>query len=393
MRRFIALMTFVIPFIVDAQLKVWVSYNDEEFAVFNQLVTAFEESTSIEVNVQRIPFEGQEQKILTACATRTAPDLARVDCAFLGKLAHRHALLDIDIGELADKIVPVALQSCILNGKLYGVPDQLTCVCLFYNKKLFREAGLDPNKPPATWAEFLEYAQKLTDPSKGIYGFAMRNTLWWTLPFFYSFGANFIEDNTCVLNSPEAVAALQFKVDLYRKYKVEPGAWKSGAIDPDMGFQNEKYAMVLNGPWKIKLLKAIGIDFGVAPIPAGKKGGYTTIGGTNFVIFRGTKHKDEAVEFIKFIVSKESQIIWANELGQVPVNMEAFPYVDTTRHPYLKVFLYQLQYAIARPVLADYPAIENVANPIMEAALIGDKPVKEALALIVDKINAILQEE
>ena len=83
MRRFIALMTVVIPFIVDAQLKVWVSYNDEEFAVFKQLVTAFEESTGIEVNVQRIPFEGQEQKILTACATRTAPDLARVDLSLI----------------------------------------------------------------------------------------------------------------------------------------------------------------------------------------------------------------------------------------------------------------------------------------------------------------------
>ncbi len=375
------------------QLKIWVSYNDEEFAVFKEIVKDFEQKTGIKVDVQRIPFEGQEQKILTACATRSTPDIARIDCAFLGKLALKNAIEEIDIGELKDKLLPAAVKSAMIGEKLFGVPDQITFILLFYNKKLFKEAGLDPEKPPKTWDEFVEYAKKLTNPEKGIYGFAMRNTLWWTLPFFYCWGAEFIKDKKCVLNSEEAVKALQFKVDLYQKYKVEPGAWKAGAVDPDMGFQNEKYAMVLNGPWKIKSLKEMGIDFGIAKIPEGPAGSYTAIGGTYMVIFRGTKHKKEAEEFLKYLVSKEVQIKWANELGQVPVNLESFSGLDMKKHPYFSVLIEQMKTARARPILEDYSQIENIANPLMEAALMGQKSVKEALDEITKRINEILEGE
>lgn len=377
-------------------ITIWVTYNDEEYRVFKEIVGDYEELKGVKVDVQRIPFSGTEQKVLTALATRTTPDIGRVDYSFVSKLATRGGISSLDeLGarKLADELVPAAVSGNIINGKIYGIPDQTNCICLFYNKKLFREAGLDPEKPPSTWDEFVSYGKKLTDREKGIFGFGMRNTLWWTLPFFYTFGARFMEEGRCVLNTEEAETALQFKVALYSEYEIEAGAWKSGAVNPDMGFQNEKYAMVLNGPWNIKTLLNIGIDFGVGMIPKGPAGTATTVGGTNMVIFRGAKDKELAFDFLKFLVSEENQARWANELGQIPVNMNSFGDVDLGKHPYLKTFLSQMKTAIPRAVVSDYPAIENLVNQQMEAALSGKRSVKETLTVITEKVNKLLEEE
>ncbi len=377
-------------------ISIWVNYNDEEYRVFVEIVETYEELKGIDVEVQRIPFDGTEQKVLTALATRTTPDIARVDYSFVSKIALRGgvcALDDLGADEIKDQLVPAALSGNVINGKIYGIPDQTNCICLFYNKKFFRETGLDPEKPPKTWDEFVEYGERLTDSEKELYGFGMRNTLWWTLPFFYTFGARFIKDGVCVLNTKEAIDALRFKVDLYSKYKIEAGAWKSGAVDPDMGFQNEKYGMVLNGPWRIKPLLNIGIDFGVGLIPKGPAGSLTTVGGTNMVIFRGSENKELAFDFLKFLTSEEIQTKWANDLGQIPVNLNSFDDVDLDRHPYLGTFLLQMETAIPRPLVPDYPGVENAVNPEMEAALSGKRSVEETLEVITAKVNRLLQEE
>ncbi len=380
-----------------AELTIWVNYNDEEYAVFSELVSRYSMESKVRINVERIPFMGTEQKILSALATRTTPDIARVDVAFVATLAKRGALHSLDnlpgIDTLASMLVPAAFQSVVIDGRIYGIPDQVTCLALFYNKELFRKSGLDPKKPPQTWDEFLLYARKLTKKDEGIYGFAMHNTLWWTLPFLYTFGADFINGDTCALNTPEAISAFKFKFSLYEPEHVEPGAWKPGAVDPDMGFQSGKYAMVLNGPWKIKTLRDMKIDFGVALIPAGKAGSGTAIGGTDMVIFKNSNLLEQSFKFLKWLVSKENQATWANRLGQIPVNIESFGLVDTITHPYLPIFMKQLQTAHPRPTIMNYSEIENEVNPEMELALTGKKTVEQMVNDACAKINAILQQE
>jgi len=380
-----------------SKLTIWVNYNDEEFLVFKELADKYQVENKLQIDIERIPFSGTEQKILTALATRTTPDIARVDLAFVPKLAKKGALAELDTLSGADSliqnIVPAALQSVMIDGKMYGVPDQVTCLALFYNKDLFRSAGLDPDKPPKTWDEFLAYAKRLTNEKEGIFGFAMNNTLWWTLPFFYTFGADFIKDSKCALNTPEAIEAMKFKVSLYQTEKVEAGAWKAGAVDPDMGFQSGKYAMVLNGPWKIKTLTDMKINFGVGLIPSGKAQTSTAIGGTDMVIFRNSKFIAEAFKFLCWLTSKDNQVIWSDRLGQIPVHLGATPSVDTLKHPYLGVFIKQLETAHARPPLVNYSDIENAVNPEMELALNGKKTVEQALNDACAKMDALLQGE
>ncbi len=371
-------------------LVIWESYNDEEHAVFTTIVDSFSKKTGLKVKVQRIPFDGMEQKLLTAIATKNVPDLARVDYAFTAVLASKNGVFPIkdpSLDPIIAELSVAALYGNYYKGQLWGLPDQTTCIALFYNKDLFDKAGI--KAPPKTWDEFISVAQKLTNPKKQIWGFAMRNTLWWTFPFFFTYGGKFLSEDgrKCLLDSPEAIKGFTLKVDLYRKYKVEAGAWQSGAIPPDAGFRNGKYAMIFDGPWSIKSLNELGLNYGVALIPAGPAGSATSIGGTNMVIPVGAKHKENAIKFLKYLLSAETQAFWANQLGQIPVNMEALPMIDTTKHPYLPVFIKQMKYARPRPPVPNYGDFERIFNPEMEAALKGLKTPAEALKAATERVN------
>jgi multiple sugar transport system substrate-binding protein len=374
-------------------LTYWQTYNDDENALFTELVEEYQaEHPGVSIEATRLPFMGAEPKILTALATRTTPDIARVDGSFVPKLASRKALInldEIDLDEIRDQLHPVAMSSCIYDGVTYAVPEQVNGLCLFYNKELFRRAELDPEDPPETWDEFIAYGKKLTDPEKGQYGFGMRNSLWWTFPFFNTYGAPFLnEDHTrCLLNGPRGAEAFQLKVDLYRTHEIEGGGWRAGGVRGDMGFQNGKYAMIFSGPWAVKGLQAAEIDFGVGLIPRGPAGTSTNVGGNNLIVFRSCQHPEAALEFITFMAGEQVQTRWANRLGQIPVNLRAETHLDFERHPYLRVFVEQMKTAIPRPSIPDYDDVENIMNPEMQAALDGTKSVQKALDDAVRRIN------
>lgn len=382
-----------------ATLTIWQTYNDEENPVFKEIVAQFEEShPGVTIDIVRLPFAGAEPKIMTALTTNTEPDMARVDVSFLAKLATKNALYDLTPlvpQDLRDEILPVALQSCVMNDRLWGLPDQTNGLCLFYNRELFRQAGLDPDSPPETWDELIAYGKKLTDKGEGVFGVGVRNSLWWSLPFFYTYGAEFLSEDgkRCLLASDKGVAAFQLKVDLYQKHGIEGGAWRAGGIQNDLGFQNGRYAMIMNGPWAVKTLESAGMDFGVGLIPAGPEGTHTNVGGNNLVVFRNARDPELAAEFLMHVASAEVQQMWSDRLGQIPINMKAMDTIDAEKHPYLPVFVEQMQTAIARPQTQYYPEIENLMNPEMQAALDGTKSVRAALETAVGEIDKLLAGE
>jgi len=384
-------------------ITLWETYNNEEHEVFCQLVKEFEkENPDIQVRVQRIPWGEHLTKLKVAMITNTAPDIARVDLAFMPRLVKSRSVLNLvpfGAQELVGELVPAAINANIFSENyfdekstssrpgIYGLPDQTTGVALFYNKKLFRQAGIA--EPPKTWSEFIEVGKKLTNPAKGQYGFAADLALWWTFPFFNTYGVKLISDDgkRCLLNDDRARQALQLKVDLYRKYHIEAGAWQAGAIPPDTGFINGTYAMIFSGPWNLKRFKNAGLDFGVALIPRGPAGTSTNVGGTDMVVLRRAKYPSECFRFLKYFCSATTQAKWATLLGQIPVNLKSYPLVDLKDMPELKVFMEQMKTAIPRPPVLDYDELENVMGREMYAALSGQKTVEEALADAVKDID------
>ncbi len=400
----------------DKDILVWASYGPDEYKLFESIAHRWSslDNNPYKVHVAQIPWMGQESKYRTALIAGAPPDIGRVDTPFVPELAHNNVLTDIkkylaaeeaekkmETGEILAQYVKAAIDSCIIKDKngierVYGFPDQTNGACLFYNKDSFNAAGLDPEAPPKTWEEFIDFGKKLTKPDEGLYGFGMDKSLWWSFPFFNTFGAKFLSDDgaKCLLDSKEGVAALELKVDLYKKHAIEGGAWKSGGQNTETGFINGRYAMVLMGPWNVSRFKAARVNFAVALIPAGPAGTSTNVGGTNMVIFRNDKRPEAKLracyDFLRYVTSEEIQAEWASKLRQIPVNLKAYDKIkitDREEEKILKTFMEQMKTAQARPKVLKYSQLETIINPEMESALSGNISVEQALKNAVDRIN------
>jgi multiple sugar transport system substrate-binding protein len=264
-------------------LTFWHTYNDQEEQVLRDIIKKWESSNaSFTIRPVRIPFDGHKAKLRTALTVGQGPDMARVDWSFVCELARKNSVIDLDtlgFNQIRDQYLAAPLETAYIDGKYYGIPDQSTCVAMFYNRQMFRDAGLlpeDPSAPvvPQTWEEFIEVGKKLTDKSKDQYAFAMTNTLWWNLPFFNSYGARIISEDgkKCVIDSEAAVKTLEMMASLVNEHKIEAGAWRPGAISPEQGFVNGKYAMIFMGPWNLAKFANTKMDYGVGLIPGGTKG-------------------------------------------------------------------------------------------------------------------------
>jgi multiple sugar transport system substrate-binding protein len=393
-------------------ITIWESYKNEEHEIFQNLMNDFEKKYKKEKNIDlkikigRVPFDGLLQKLKMACLVNETPDIVRIDIAHTTILAYSGVIQAIDtlsnfdssLNDFKNKFVEASIQSDIVKvpGRdreehLYGIPDQVTTISLFWNKKMFKDkakdlekAYLDPNRAPQTWDEFIQYVKVLSEPNNNIYAFAMENTLWWSLPFFNTFNADLFRYDPSrklifALNSNEGSDALKFKVDLFKK-KYEAGAWIPGAINKEQGFINQKYAMIFTGPWSVETFKKSHVDFGISLIPSGKFGTSSSMGGTNMVIFKQSKHSEIAFDVLKHISSLDYQIKWCNALGQIPTIKEAFGLIDTNTHPYLKTFMEQILHIKPRLWIPMFDRLEEIVNPEMELALKGIKTPEKALA-------------
>ncbi len=331
-----------------------------------------------------------------------------VDWSFVCELAYKNAVVDLDtlgFDKIRSQYLKAPLETTYVNGHYYGIPDQTTCVAMFYNRQMFREAGLIANVAeddmtpvdlaaeaaavvPKTWEEFVTMGKKLTDSSKGQYAFAMLNTLWWNLPFFNTYGARVISEDgkKCVLDSDAAVKAVEMMASLVNEHKIEAGAWRPGAIMPEQGFVNGKYAMIFMGPWNLARFKNAKMDFGVALIPGGTAGTSTNVGGTDVVVFKSSKYQAEAYDFLSFFTSAENQKIWCTRLNQLPINLGAYDLVKF-EDPFLMMFMEQMKHAGSNPVVKDFGLLEDIVNPEIEAVLSGQKNARDALGSAAKKVQ------
>ncbi|OGK10995.1 MAG: hypothetical protein A2W80_07750 [Candidatus Riflebacteria bacterium GWC2_50_8] len=378
-------------------LTFWHTYNDQEELVLRDIIKKWEGANpKFTVRPVRIPFDGHKAKLRTALTVGQGPDMARVDWSFVCELARKNSVVDLEtlgFENIRRQYLEAPLETAYIDGKYYGIPDQSTCVAMFYNRQMFKDAGLlpeDPNAPvvPQTWEEFIEVGKKLTDKSKDQYAFAMTNTLWWNLPFFNSYGARIVSEDgkKCVIDSDDAVKALEMMASLVSEHKIEAGAWRPGAISPEQGFVNGKYAMVFMGPWNLAKFANAKMDFGVGLIPGGTKGTSTNVGGTDVVIFKGTKYAAECYDFLTFFTSAENQKDWCSKLNQLPINLGAYDLVSF-EDPHLMMFMEQMKHAGPNPVVKDYSLLEDLVNPEVEAVLSGQKTAREALGAAQKKVQ------
>lgn len=339
-------------------------------------------------------------KALTANKSGTPPTTAVLLSTDMFSLIDEDAIVPIDnfVKTDADKkwlgsFFPAFMKNSQTGGKTWGVPFQRSTIVLYYNKEAFKEAGLDPNKPPATWAEQVEYAKKLTkrDASGNVTQWGMQVPVtgfayWLFQAFAIQNGAELMNQagDTTYFDKPEVVEALQYWVDLSTKDKVmAPGVIEWGTTPKD--FFEKKTAMMFTTTGNLTNVKNNAkFDFGVAMLPAGKRRGSPT-GGGNFYIFKKSTPAQQAaaVKFIQWITSPDRAAQWGIDTGYVAVRSDAWDTPAMKKYvagfPAAAVARDQLQYSVAELSTHENQRVTKALNDALQAALTGAKTPAVAL--------------
>jgi ABC-type glycerol-3-phosphate transport system substrate-binding protein len=218
-----------------------------------------------------------------------------------------------------DHFISSAMEAATIDGKIYGVPHNMYVMGLLYNKKLFEEAGLDPDKPPADWDEFVDYAKRLTKPEKNQYGYTilgMEWADWWFEYYVWQAGGDLTTRNpdgtvTLDFSKPPAVTALQFYKDLKWTHKVVQSNVVQSFQDNQNDFFQGRSAMILGASDWFGGLVQNGMDLndvGFAPFPVGPSGkGPSQTGGAYWIVNpKSSKEKqDAAFKYIAYMTSRE----------------------------------------------------------------------------------------
>jgi len=288
---------------------------------------------------------------------------------------------------------PAFMANSQTGGKTWGIPFQRSTIVLYWNKELFKEAGLDPEKAPANWKEMLEYAQKLTRRD------ASGNVTQWGVqipssgfPYWLFQGLttpNGVElmnaaGTETYFDKPAVIEALRYWVDLGRKHKVHPpGVVEWGTTPKD--FFERKVAMIWTTTGNLTNVKNNAkFDFGVAMLPASKRRGSPT-GGGNFYIFKKAPKDQQAaaVKFAQWMTAPERAAQWGIDTGYVAVRPDAWKTAKMTEYvkgfPVAAVARDQLQYSVAELSTHENQRVTKALNDGIQAALTGAKTPAQAM--------------
>jgi sn-glycerol 3-phosphate transport system substrate-binding protein len=287
---------------------------------------------------------------------------------------------------------PAFMQNSQTGGKTWGVPFQRSTIVLYWNKEAFKEAGLDPDKAPATWAEMEQMAQKLTKRDAG-----GKVTQWGVqIPAsgfpYWLFQALTTQNDAILMNEagnvvrfddPKVIEALQYWMDLAKKGVHPPGIVDWGTTPKD--FFERKVAMMWTTTGNLTNVKTNAkFDFGVAMLPAHRRRGSPT-GGGNFYVFKKSTppQQDAAVRFIRWITAPERAAQWGIDTGYVAVRPDAWETARMKQYvagfPAAAVARDQLQYAVAELSTHDNQRVTKVLNDGLQAALTGAKTAEQAM--------------
>lgn len=347
----------------------------------------------IKVRMQQLNWRDGLDKITTSIAAGITSDICELGSTWVARFADLHVLYDLSdyIKPKEAAFFPDLLRSASWNGKFYGVPWVAGTRVLYYNKEIFKEAGLDPDKPPETWDQLYKYILTIASKCPQYYPFALpvgeNYTSWQTfLPFLWSAGGDVFDEKTgnVIINSESSVAAFQF----YQKISNYSLLARQSHIDRI--FTTGKAAMIISGGWDLGLIARLNpqLTFGVARIPRSGPVHVSFAGGEILVIFKQTKHPKEAQMLIDYLVSPEVQMQIVKIVPSfIPTLKKPLsdPYFKSV--PYKQIFLEQIKTAKSPPQHPRWTQIEEELAWAVEEAVFN----KTDPRTVVEKLNERLK--
>ncbi|HCI29215.1 MAG TPA: ABC transporter substrate-binding protein [Fervidobacterium sp.] len=405
---FLLVLVMSVSIFAKTQVVFWHYWDGENGRKLDSLVKDFNSvHPDIEVKAVFIPGSDLMTKIQTSVLSGQTPDMAISDIISVPLVIDTGKVIDLmpfvkrDKYDLSDFYESTLVYGKV-GGKLFTIPVSSSNLALFWNKDLFKKAGLDPERPPRTWDELVQYGKTIKEKT-GKFGYELyldggEGTTWQWQIFLWQAGGEFLDPNkgyrTATFNSKAAVKALQFWVDLTNTYKISPiASWGL--------FSRGEAAMVMDGSWMTQFFPAqVDFELGSAifPYPSDGKPA-TNMGGEQIFIFDTSKEREEACwQFIQWFTSTKVQVDWDKATGFIPVKQSVAK--DPSYNAYIKntnrlllPFIEAQQYAHARPPIKEYSQVSDIVARAIISAVYKRGTPQEVLNDAAKQVNALLGKE
>lgn len=378
---------------VEVTLSGWGASPEEQELLQQTLDEFMAKNPDIKVKYEVIADQYQDV-INTRLIGGEGPDVFYLDSSEAPKLIASGALEPLDDYvartpdfDIADFEEPLLNAFRGEDGKYYGFPKGYSTLVLFYNKKMFAEAGI--TEPPKTWEEFAEVARKLTK-GKDVYGFGVAPEAARQMYMVEAYGGKFIDENgRAAFASPEALRGLQLIMDLRHKDQSAAQASDVGTGWGGEMFGQQKAAMVIEGNWAIPYLQSNfpDLDFGTAEVPTvnGKKGtmSYTVA----YVMNKQSKHKEAAWKLLSYLTGKEGMKTWTSKGFALPTRKSVAAELGYDTDPLRAALVAGGPYSIPWQAGTTLPTIMNNFNNQFIAAYTGQSSLEEAMKKAQDTAN------
>jgi multiple sugar transport system substrate-binding protein len=387
------------------EIEYWQYVFEARIKAMDELIKRFESANpTIKVKHTTFPYADYQTKIAAAIPAGQGPDVVQLFYGWLDNFVGAKFIQPLPRDAFPPAMIERDFYGIVSamkrNGEYYGLPTAVRSLGLFYNKNLFKEAGLDPANPPKTLDQFLEAAKKTVKRdaagnmiSEGVtLDFPGQDYHWWREVLLRQMGgAPYSADNRKVTYDSEAGAkALNYYADLQRVHKVG----QVGFMDEGQAaFRAGRAAMTIDGTFRLGSFGGIkSFEWGVTELPAGPDGTKSNFASywVNAITTRPTGAKLEASKkFLAYLTSPEAMQIWLDTVGELPARKSVAETAQNLSHPIYAPFLKALAYSQAT-VFVDESAQRQVSLDLINRVLIQNQDAKAALAEAAKSEQAIL---
>jgi len=384
---------------------VWWNYFTESMGlpVTRELIAEFNaQNPRIQVEQQYHDFPKMSADVQAAIAAGQPPDVAQVtydQVAIASTLPHKtiaQLATPDEMRVLQRGLYPIFLKSSTYGGTLQLVPHAIGAVILYINADLFRQAGLDPNRPPATWAELRADAQQLKQKTGKFGVFIIRSSSFGAAELIASAGGRMIGPN----GRPAFAGAPGLEAMTYWQNLVHDGLCPNiGDAEGLQAFAGGQIGMYVSTSAQIAgITKQASFDVRTSKIPIFPgRGNYGTHTGSGLMVFAQDPQRASAAwKFVQFLLSPSSVTKWVQGTGYLPVKQGL-----ADNPTYLGVWY--AKHPLYKPAVQELPALTGVeswpgTNGVQINRIISDArdailagaPVKQTLDQTVTQVEALL---
>jgi multiple sugar transport system substrate-binding protein len=379
---------------VEITYGIW---DKKQLPAINEIIKLFNEKyPNITVKTELTPYGQYFQKLETAATGGALPDVLWMNGAHVVQYAKGKVILPLsDMAKKDNYSLDNYPKSLIdlytVDGKVYGIPKDYDTTGLWYNKKIFDDAGVPYPDQTWDWNKLKEVAKKLTNKDKGIWGYAalMGNQGGYYDLIWQNGGYIISKDGKSVgFDQPEAIEALKYNISFIKEGLSPTQAQMTETAASEL-FSSGKVAMMFDGPWMVPEYKN-NPDLNVAVVPKGKKRA-VAIHGLSNVIAANTKHKDAAWKFVQFLGSKDAAEVYAKTGTVIPAfNGTQDAWVKSVPNLNLQAFIDGAQYSVPLPSVKNTGEIWQYETDILKKAWSQEESVEDAVKELTKKANEAL---